>query len=384
MSEYQYYEFQAIDRPLGEADREALRTLSTRAQITATSFTNHYEWGGFKGDSRQLMERWFDLHLYLANWGTRRLMIRLPKRLVDRSRFAPFLLGCDLAEVVDSGKYLILDIYDDGEPAEYDDWDDGSGWLGALAPLRAELLSGDRRLPYLLWLAAVGSGSRRDDELEPLPGIGPLTGGLEAFAQFFRIDPDLVQAAAEVAADVRGELSSEAVHAVVASIPEREKAELLQRLAEGAPHVAAEVRSRVREAASPASGAMQASLRTVSDLRTRAAAIREERKAAEAELRHAERMQQEREMEEARRARRARLDALRPRGEDVWHEVESEVGKRNADGYDRAAALLFDLRTLAKENGTMARFFDRLDALRLRHERKKRFIERLAGLQRSG
>ena len=24
------------------------------------------------------MERWFDLHLYLANWGSRRLMIRLP------------------------------------------------------------------------------------------------------------------------------------------------------------------------------------------------------------------------------------------------------------------------------------------------------------------
>ena len=61
MSEYQYYEFQAIDRPLGEADREALRTLSTRARITATSFTNHYEWGDFKGDPQRLMERWFDL-----------------------------------------------------------------------------------------------------------------------------------------------------------------------------------------------------------------------------------------------------------------------------------------------------------------------------------
>ena len=49
MSEYQYYEFQAIDRPLDESDREALRSLSSRAQITATSFTNHYEWGDFKG-----------------------------------------------------------------------------------------------------------------------------------------------------------------------------------------------------------------------------------------------------------------------------------------------------------------------------------------------
>ena len=47
MSEYRYYEVQAIDRPLGEADMEALRILSTRARITATSFTNYYNWGDF-------------------------------------------------------------------------------------------------------------------------------------------------------------------------------------------------------------------------------------------------------------------------------------------------------------------------------------------------
>jgi hypothetical protein len=46
--------------------------------IAATGFTNTYEWGSFKGDPAKLMESWFDLHLYPANWGTRRLMIRLP------------------------------------------------------------------------------------------------------------------------------------------------------------------------------------------------------------------------------------------------------------------------------------------------------------------
>ena len=49
MSEYQYYEFQAVDRPLDKADREALRAYSMRARITATSFTNHYDWGHFIG-----------------------------------------------------------------------------------------------------------------------------------------------------------------------------------------------------------------------------------------------------------------------------------------------------------------------------------------------
>ena len=50
VSEYQYYEFQAIDRPLGEADRQALEALSSRARVTATSFTNHYNYGDFRGD----------------------------------------------------------------------------------------------------------------------------------------------------------------------------------------------------------------------------------------------------------------------------------------------------------------------------------------------
>lgn len=59
-----------------------LRGLSSRARITATSFTNHYEWGDFKGEPERLMESCFDLHLYFANWGTRRLMLRLPKRLL--------------------------------------------------------------------------------------------------------------------------------------------------------------------------------------------------------------------------------------------------------------------------------------------------------------
>lgn len=68
MSEYQYYEFQAIDRPLTEQDRRDLRAISTRAVITARRFTNHYEWGDFKGDPDEFMERWFDLHLYLTNW----------------------------------------------------------------------------------------------------------------------------------------------------------------------------------------------------------------------------------------------------------------------------------------------------------------------------
>jgi hypothetical protein len=48
MSEYQYYEFLALDRPLTYGEQELLRGISSRAQITATSFSNHYEYGDLK------------------------------------------------------------------------------------------------------------------------------------------------------------------------------------------------------------------------------------------------------------------------------------------------------------------------------------------------
>ena len=40
MSEYQYYEFLAIDRPLSSEDMRWVWSLSTRAQLTPTSFVN--------------------------------------------------------------------------------------------------------------------------------------------------------------------------------------------------------------------------------------------------------------------------------------------------------------------------------------------------------
>lgn len=78
MSEYQYFEFQAVDRPLTAREMRELRAYSTRATITATRFVNHYDWGDFKGDPTVWMEKYFDAFLYVANPGIRWLMLRFP------------------------------------------------------------------------------------------------------------------------------------------------------------------------------------------------------------------------------------------------------------------------------------------------------------------
>jgi hypothetical protein len=371
MSAYQYYEFRAIDRPLTREDQAALRSLSTRAQITATSFVNEYNYGDFKGDPLKLMRQYFDLHLYLANWGSRQLMIRLPAHLVDRRLLDHIGDAVDGIDVEPAGDRVILDIQRNLEDSEY--LEEASSWLASLAPLRSDLLAGDIRLYYLLWLMAVEEEGIEPDEPEPLPGIGPMTGALKAFAEFFNIDLDLVEAAAERAAFVP--IPAGAAEATIAALDGLEKNKLLLRVFDGDPLVAAELRAKVRAALPPAPAVTP---RTAGDLLARAEAIREEHEREAAKRKAEERRKAE---QKALRERRARMDVLIKRGEAVWQEVETEIERRNASAYDRATDLLFDLHSIAEEHGKTVDFSRRLADIRKRHEAKKAFLTRIEGLE---
>ena len=377
MNEYQYYEFQAVDGPLDETAREELRALSVGARITATRFADDYRWNDFKGNPRGLMERWFDLHLHVTNWGARRLMIRLPQRLVDRSRLDRFLRGVEIVDVLEAGDNVIVDIRDDAGDfeAELEDLENCAAVLTAMAPLRVDLLAGDWRAFYLLWLVAAERGWLRDEVMEPLPGLGKLNGALETFVGLFGIDRDFVQAASEpppggTAVPVMDGVAQR----VIATLPESEKVALLCRLLDDEPHVVGEVCNRLRGAVASVAGESLIRHRTVSDLRARAATIRDERESSEAERLAAEQYRRE---EEAERERNARLDVVRRRGLVTWREVEREINRCNAAAYDRAVDLLLDLKTVAAEQGTVAAFTERLGDLRERHASKTLFVERL-------
>ncbi len=56
MSEYQYYEFLALDKPLTDEQRAELRKLSSRAKITATRFVNEYNYGDFCGNPEKRLD----------------------------------------------------------------------------------------------------------------------------------------------------------------------------------------------------------------------------------------------------------------------------------------------------------------------------------------
>lgn len=374
VSDYQYFEFQAMDLPLGEADREQLRALSPTARITASSFADDYQWEDFKGNPRSLMARWFDLHIHLSSWGTRRLMIRLPQRLVDRSRLDRFLHGVQIADVWTARDNLVVDVRDDGEEGNLLHLENCATVLPALAPLRVDLAAGDWRAFYLLWLLAAERGWLRDEAIEPLPGIGTLNGSLETMVGLFNIDPDLVRAAMEKPDASTDRIVVEARRRVVSAIPEGEKSALLCRLLDDEPHVTAEVRNRLVAAVASVTGESLNRCRTVAQLRARAATLRVEHETTEATRLVVERCRRIRAGE---RERNARLNIVRRRGLLAWREVEREVNRCNAAAYDRAVDLLLDLKTVAEEDDKTAVFMERLDELRERHVGKKLFLERL-------
>lgn len=246
MSGYRYYEFVAIDKPLTDAQRAQLRGISTRARISATSFVNDYQRGDLKADPAELVERYLDAHLYLADWGTRRLMFRLPARLVDLEILGDYCAG-DGASAWTHGRNLVLELVREDHDGEDDFFDEtGEGLLSAIIPARAEWAAGDSRLLYLAWLCCLQFGSVDDDDLEPAvpPGLGELSAPLAAVADFLRIDTDLIAAAATASAPPYGGDDRAALRRWVTGLPDNEKDAILTRLVDGDPQLHADLLRR--------------------------------------------------------------------------------------------------------------------------------------------
>jgi len=197
MSEYQYYEFLAIDRPLTAEEMSALRALSTRANITPVSFTNEYNWGDFKGDPAKLMERYFDAHVYVANWMTAIFMLRLPLEALAKETAESLAMRYILDFRATKTHWIITWSLEESENYDRFGMEDGRGWMARLAPVRDELLRGDLRSLYIGWLSAVNAEMMDDGEMEPLAGngMGNLTAAQKALAEFLEVDPDLLAGA---------------------------------------------------------------------------------------------------------------------------------------------------------------------------------------------
>jgi len=382
MSEYQYYEFQAIDRPLTEKEMRELRTYSTRARITATSFVNDYSWGNFRGDEDAWMEKYFDAFLYVANWGTRVLKLRLPSHLLDLEIAHLYCPGERVFAREKSDKVILTFVSEDEGGGE---WVEGEGWLSSLISVRAELVRSDMRCLYMGWLLCAKSGELDDEEVEPPvpPGLGQLSAPLGSLVEFLRIDTDLLHVAARVSQPMENvRQKQEEIRKWLGKLQTDEKDDVLARIitAQDLAPATDLLRRFIRECDQEGQRTLkQPRRRTVGELLHSAQDLAEERRRLAAKKAAEEKARRER---EAAILRAKHLDEIDGREPELWNEVENLISTKQPKSYDSAVKLLVDLRDLAARKGKTDEFRARIDAICVAHARKPSFIERLrkAGL----
>ena len=388
MSEYQYYEFRALDRRLTAEQQRRLRSLSGRAEISATRFTNEYSFGDFRGDPGRLLEEYFDAYLYAANWGTRELAFRLPRALLDAVTARWY---CDeeyRAWVTETAEHVIVRFrWDDDEG---DDWIEGEGLLDPLLAARGELAAGDTRLLYLGWLLKVQLGGLDEDDDEdledevepPVPaGLKGLSDSLASIAEFLKIDDDLI----EVAAQASGPLvpvSDDGIADWVTALPASEKDKLLTMVAQGeGAQVEALLVQRFRQESRPTRATAVSAGRTASELLAAAEARRAAREEAEARAREEARA---RRAAEQAAAYERHLEKLAGRKDETWQQVEKLTMFSKPKEYDQATQLLRDLHVIARREDDIAAFTARVHELRTRYAKRPSLLERFdkSGLPR--
>ena len=374
MSEYQYYEFQTVDRPLAQDQMGDLRAYSSRAQITPSRFVNEYNWGDFKGDPHQWIEKYFDAFLYLANWGSRWFMLRVPKQLLDPETVSKYCTDENLW-CRTKGDHLIVSFQTEEEEPE---WFEGEGSLASLVPLRSDLMNGDHRCLYLGWLLAVQVGELDDDTLEPWvpPKLGELNAPLRSLADLLGLDLDLIAAAAERSdTNLTFCPSKEDIAGWIGGLPLKDKDAVLMRMIEGEDlHIAAEIRqcalSEIRDARGDVASRSSAR-RDVGQLVSRAEVITEERRRKEATEAAQEKARRDREQA----ARRKKyLTSLVGEESALWTKVEELVATKQPKRYDAAVSLLHDL---AEMKGKNSDFSSRMGTLHSEHARKTSFVDKL-------
>jgi hypothetical protein len=400
MSEYQYYEFQALDRPLTAEQQAMMRRLSKRVELSATRAAFNYSYGDFPAEPLEVLEQQFDALLYIANWGSKQLAFRFPSGAIPDDTLRSYLVTGryerELVSLRVGVQHTVLSI--EFHEQEGYGWIEGDGLLAPLIPLREAILRGDVRALYLAWLKAAdyqqGRSERAEDDeedgwdedeqgdteeaaapstlLEPPvpPGLGQLDAPLRALMEFLELDQDLVAAAAEASPKLSA--TDEPIEQWIKLLPAREREAFLVRVARGEAQVGVALLRRLRELAGTGVTLLGgAPRRTFDELKTAAAGQ--------------QKLRVQREREAAERERLAKLEALARREAQAWASIPALLAKRTAGSYDEGVALLAELRDLAVHRGQQQAFSTRLaqvlapyaasPALQ-RRLREKRLVER--------
>ena len=375
MSEYQYYEFAAIDGPISDEGLRYARGCSSRANVSRVRWQNTYTFGDFHGSVDTLL-KYYDVHFFIANWGTVRLGLAFPKGAITPEAIQSYLRGGERYEHTLTVKKIsdrCVIWWERNEEGGWG-WTEGDGLIDELIGVREELMHGDYRALFLAWLADFDAEEWRDPEdaavvMPPIPaGLDRLSPALEALIKHFPVDGDALAVAAGLSQAITTDRIP--IAAVLEKLPVSEMRALLGRVAEGGGvGVMTELNRltypRVRI---PAGQAMRCT-----DLAAKTIATREVRQTKEAEA-EAARRQREAEL------RRQHLASVTQRADTIWSEIHALMDQKIASAYDQAAAQLQEMRDAYAQAGDIRTFEQKLTGFRHRYSNRPAMLRRIEKL----
>src|SRR5436190_4896349 len=375
MSEYQYFEFAAVDGPISDEGLRYARGCSSRANVSRVRWQNTYTFGDFHGSVDTLL-KYYDAHFYIANWGTVRLGLALPKGAIDPEAILPYLRGGERYQetltVTEVGNRCIV-WWERNEEGGWG-WTEGEGLIDQLIGVREQLLRGDYRALFLGWLADFDPDEWRDPKddavvMPPIPAsLDDLSPALAALIEHFPVDRDALSVAAGLSQTSKPERIPIAAVLERLSVPEMRA--LLARVAEGGGSGVMTELNRLTypPVQIPAGQAMRCA-----DLAARIIETRESRQKKEAKAATARR---QREAEQ----RKQHLASVMRRADTVWSGLDPLIDQRIASAYDQAAAQLQELRDAFAQAGDTGGFQQKLTGFRRRYSNRPAMLRRIEKL----
>jgi len=375
VSEYQYYEFAAIDGPICDEGLRYARGCSSRANVSRVRWQNTYTFGDFHGSVDTLL-RYYDAHFYIANWGTVRLGLALPKGSITSEAIQSYLRGGERDEhtltVKEIGNRCIV-WWERNEEGGWG-WTEGEGLIDQLIEVRAELMRGDYRALFLGWLADFDPDEWRHPKdgavvMPPIPaGLDQLSSALTALIKHFPVDRDAFAVAAGLSQASTPDRVS--IDAVLESLSVSRIRALLARVAEGGGSgVMAELnRLTFPQVHIPVGQAMRCT-----DFAAKIIAAREVRHKSEAEAAAAKRQRET-------GLRKQHLASIMKRADTLWSGLDSLMDQRIASAYDQAAAELKELRDAYAHAADIGGFQQKLAGFRRQYSNRPAILRRIANL----
>ena len=159
MSEYQYYEFCSISKPLTKEARNEMASLSSRANVGTHNASYVYNYGDFRGNENSLLLKYFDVFFYISNFGTIRLMFKYNISQIDMNELKSYCMENTITcEQYDQD--VLIDVNIENEDGF--GWTEGEGLLPDLLPLYDEIKA--KNYQFLRIVAAVNSDFSGESE----------------------------------------------------------------------------------------------------------------------------------------------------------------------------------------------------------------------------